>query len=59
MVYAWPGMGRLMLHAVMTEDLYLVMGGILAGSLMLLSGNILADALLYFLDPRSREGLSV
>ena len=59
MVYAWPGMGRLMLHAVMTEDLYLVMGGILAGSLMLLSGNILADALLYFLEPRTREGLPV
>ncbi len=58
MVYAWPGMGRLMLHAVMTEDLYLVMGGILAGSVMLLLGNMLADAVLYFLEPRTREGLS-
>ncbi|MCL4461922.1 MAG: ABC transporter permease [Nitrospirae bacterium] len=58
MVYAWPGMGRLMLHAVMTEDLYLVMGGILAGSLMLLLGNLLADAALYLLDPRTREGVT-
>lgn len=55
MVYAWPGMGRLMLHAVLTEDLYLVMGGILAGSFMLLMGNLLADAALFFLDPRVRE----
>lgn len=55
MVYGWPGMGRLMLHAVLTEDLYLVMGGILAGSAMLLLGNMLADGALYLLDPRIRE----
>ncbi|MHB8542691.1 MAG: ABC transporter permease [Leptospirales bacterium] len=55
MVYAWPGMGRMMLHAVLTDDLYLVMGGILAGSVMLLLGNILADVALFALDPRVRE----
>ncbi len=55
MIYAWPGMGRLMLHAVMTEDLYLVMGGILTGAVLLLLGNIVSDIALFFLDPRVRE----
>ena len=55
MVYGWPGMGRLMLHAVMSQDLYLVMGGIMTGAVMLLSGNMIADTFLWFLDPRVRE----
>lgn len=55
MIFGWPGMGRLMLHAVMTRDLYLVMGGLLMGSILLLLGNLISDLLLYFLDPRVRE----
>jgi len=55
MIFGWPGMGRLMLHAVMTRDLYLVMGGLLMGAVLLLVGNLVADLLLYFLDPRVRE----
>lgn len=55
MIFGWPGMGRLMLHAVMTRDLYLVMGGLLMGAVLLLLGNLIADLLLYFLDPRLRE----
>ncbi len=55
MVYGWPGMGRLMLHAVMSQDLYLVMGGIMTGAVMLLAGNMVSDVFLWFLDPRVRE----
>ncbi len=55
MIFGWPGMGRLMLHAVMTRDLYLVMGGVLMGAVLLLLGNLLADMMLYLLDPRVRE----
>ncbi len=55
MIFGWPGMGRLMLHAVMTRDLYLVMGGVLMGALLLLLGNLLSDVMLYLLDPRLRE----
>ena len=56
MIFGWPGMGRLMLHAVMTRDLYLVMGGVLMGAILLLLGNLLSDLMLYLLDPRVREG---
>jgi peptide/nickel transport system permease protein len=55
MIFGWPGVGRLMLHAVMTRDLYLVMGGLLMGAILLLLGNLISDLLLYFLDPRVRE----
>ncbi len=51
----WPGMGRLMFDAVMSQDLFLVMGSLYIGGLMLLVGNLIADILLAFNDPRIRE----
>ncbi len=50
----WPGMGRLMLDAVLSQDLYLVMAGLLISSLMLIGGNLIADILLALSDPRIR-----
>lgn len=51
----WPGMGMLMLDAVLSQDLYLVMGGLYIGSIMLIVGNLIADILLAKLDPRIRQ----
>lgn len=51
-IFAWPGLGRLILEAVMSQDLYLVMGSLLMGSILLITGNLLADILLATLDPR-------
>ncbi|WP_297888162.1 ABC transporter permease [Sulfurihydrogenibium sp.] len=51
----WPGMGMLMLDAVLSQDLYLVMGGLYIGSIMLIVGNLTADILLAKLDPRIRQ----
>ena len=42
----------LMLSAVMSLDIYLVMGSVLIGSILLLIGNLLADIGLTFVDPR-------
>lgn len=50
----WPGMGMLMLDAVLSQDLYLVMGGLYIGAIMLIIGNLIADILLAKLDPRIR-----
>ncbi|MDI6751865.1 MAG: ABC transporter permease [bacterium] len=50
----WPGMGRLMLDAVLSQDLYLVMAGLVISSLMLIGGNLIADILLALSDPRIR-----
>lgn len=50
--FNWPGLGRLILEAVRTQDLYLVMGSLIMGAAMLILGNLLADLLLKAVDPR-------
>jgi peptide/nickel transport system permease protein len=54
-IVGWPGLGTLMLDAVLSQDLFLVMGGLYIGTIMLLVGNLLADLLLALIDPRVRE----
>lgn len=51
-IFAWPGLGRLILEAVMSQDLYLVMGSLFMGSILLILGNLIADIMLAALDPR-------
>jgi peptide/nickel transport system permease protein len=51
-VMAWPGLGRLLLEAVQTQDLYVAMGSFVMGGVLLILGNLIADVLLAFTDPR-------
>lgn len=51
------GLGTLLLKAVMSMDVFLIMGDILIGSGMLLIGNLVADIALLYVDPRIRSGL--
>jgi len=53
-VMSWPGLGRLMLEAVLKMDLYLVMGSLIMGALLLILGNLVADLMLAWVDPRIR-----
>jgi peptide/nickel transport system permease protein len=50
--FNWPGLGRLILQAVQSQDLYLVMASLMMGATMLIIGNLLADLLLKAVDPR-------
>lgn len=50
--FNWPGLGRLILRAVLTQDLYLVMASLMMGAAMLILGNLLADLMLKVADPR-------
>jgi peptide/nickel transport system permease protein len=50
--FNWPGLGRITLLAVQSQDLYLLMASLMMGALMLIVGNLLADILLKFVDPR-------
>jgi peptide/nickel transport system permease protein len=52
--FNWPGLGRLILEAVTSQDLYLVMASLMMGAIMLIIGNLLADLALNFVDPRIR-----
>ena len=51
-VFQYPGLGRLVLEAVMKSDINLVMASLMIGSIMLVIGNIIADILLKLVDPR-------
>ena len=51
-IFSWPGLGRMTLDAILTQDQYLVMGAVLMASLVLILGNLIADLLLAIADPR-------
>jgi peptide/nickel transport system permease protein len=51
-VFQYPGLGRLVLEAVMKSDINLVMASLMIGSIMLIAGNLIADILLRLVDPR-------
>src|SRR3984893_5248414 len=51
-IFSWPGLGRITIDALLTQDQYLVMGAELMASLVLIAGNLVADLLLVFADPR-------
>jgi len=51
-VFQYPGLGRLILEAVLRTDINLVMASLMIGSVLLVAGNMLADILLKFVDPR-------
>ena len=55
-VFQYPGLGRLILEAVMKSDINLVMASLMMGTIMLIVGNLLADILLMITDPRLRRG---
>jgi peptide/nickel transport system permease protein len=55
-VMSWPGLGPLLLEAILARDLYVVIGGVLCSTIFLVAGNFLADVLLYWADPRIRTG---
>ena len=54
-VFQYPGLGRLILEAVMKSDINLVMASLMMGTIMLIVGNLLADILLIITDPRVRD----
>ena len=54
-VFQYPGLGRLILEAVMKSDINLVMASLMMGTIMLIAGNLIADLLLMITDPRIRS----
>lgn len=53
-VFNYPGLGTLILEAVMKSDINLVMASLMMGAIMLIVGNLIADILLIVTDPRIR-----
>ena len=55
-VFAWPGMGSLVLQAVVNRDFVVVQALVLVISAMYIFGNLTVDILYAFLNPRIRYG---
>jgi peptide/nickel transport system permease protein len=54
-VFAWPGVGRLLVAAVGQRDLPVVMGAVLVFALVYVLGNLLVDLAYLVIDPRMRD----
>jgi len=53
-VFAWPGVGRVLVEAVQGRDYPVVMAATAISAVLVVAGNLLADALGRWLDPRTR-----
>ncbi len=51
-LFAWPGMGRLIVVSVFARDYPLILGCTLLGGLVVVLGNLLADIVHAVIDPR-------
>ena len=54
-VFAWPGLGRLILESITTRDYPIVQAGVLVLSALYLTGNLFVDLLYSYLNPRIRH----
>jgi peptide/nickel transport system permease protein len=53
-IMSWPGLGPLLVEAVLGRDVYVVVGAVTFSTLFLVAGTALADILLFIADPRIR-----
>lgn len=53
-VMSWPGLGPMVLEAILARDMFVVVGAVMLSTVFLIAGNFLADMLLYAFDPRIR-----
>jgi len=54
-VFAWPGVGSVLIQAVQARDYPVVMAATTVSALLVVSGSVLAEALLHRVDPRTRR----
>ncbi len=53
-IFAWPGLGLLLVQSIPSRDLDLVMGLVMVAAFLTISFNLIADLLYGVLDPRIR-----
>lgn len=54
-VFAWPGVGRVLVEAVQARDYPVVMAATTVSAALVVAGNMLADLLAGWVDPRVRN----
>jgi len=53
-IFAWPGMGRVMLEAISARDYPVVMGATVVYAALVVLSNAASDVVLHAVDPRRR-----
>jgi ABC-type dipeptide/oligopeptide/nickel transport system permease component len=53
-VFAWPGMGRLLVDSIQRRDYPVIQAGVLVTSFIFVFVNIVVDLIYVYLDPRIR-----
>ena len=53
-VMSWPGLGPLLVEALLAKDVHVVLSASMLASALLVIGNLAADLTLYAVDPRIR-----
>jgi ABC-type dipeptide/oligopeptide/nickel transport system permease component len=54
-VFAYPGVGQLLIHSITYRDIPLLQSTSMVVAFFYVSSSILADILYIYLDPRTRE----
>jgi peptide/nickel transport system permease protein len=54
-VLGWPGVGPLLLEAILARDVYVVVGAVMLSAVLVIFANLFGDLLLYAVDPRIRR----
>lgn len=57
-IMSWPGLGPMLLEAILGRDIYVVVGAVMFSTTFLLASMLLSDLLLYVADPRIRKDSS-
>jgi peptide/nickel transport system permease protein len=53
-IFAWPGVGRVLVEAVQARDYPVVLAATAVSAVLVVLGNLLAEALVSWADPRTR-----
>lgn len=54
-VFAWPGVGRVLVEAVQARDYPVVMAATTVSAVLVVAGNLTADVLMAWVNPRRRS----
>jgi ABC-type dipeptide/oligopeptide/nickel transport system permease component len=53
-IFAWPGIGRLLYEGIFQRDFPLVQGVVMEAGIMIVMINLIVDILYAYIDPRIR-----
>lgn len=57
-IFAWPGVGQVLVQAVQARDYPVVMAAATISAVLVVTGNLLAEVLVSIVDPRVRDAAS-